>query len=324
MITDVNDSEITIEKKPTIGQRLSHARQEKKLTLGEVATELRLTKKTIELIENEQWTELHGRAYARGYFSNYVKLLGLPEDEFLAAFNVEYTVAEPTLLTARHRVEIQNKNSSWLPSLLFITVLVIVWFAYQQMQVTSELVIEETVPVLQLAQADDSDALIEDVSKEEYEASPPALQPQANELAQPVIADTEFLINSEQANNVSSDVSEVVMTKEMDTIELQSLGQASNTSDDLLPEATAVVAAQATLDLRFSDDCWVEVKDANNKALLRKLMTRDDSIILTGRAPLTVMLGRASASQVRFNDELFDPSAFTQKDVARFTLGAES
>ena len=53
-------------------------------------------------------------------------------------------------------------------------------------------------------------------------------------------------------------------------------------------------------------------------------MKKDDSIILNGRTPMSVMLGRASAVEVKFNDELFDASPYTQRDVARFTLGAES
>ena len=110
MMTNVNDNEIIIEKNLTLGKRLCQAREAKKLTIADIASELRLSKQTIELIENERWSELHGRAYARGYFTNYVKYLGLPEDEFLAAFNIEYTIADPTLSVARNHDEITNNK----------------------------------------------------------------------------------------------------------------------------------------------------------------------------------------------------------------------
>lgn len=327
MMTDVNDNEITIEKPLTLGKRLCQAREAKKLTIADIATELRLSKHTIELIENERWSELHGRAYARGYFTNYVKYLGLPEDEFLAAFNIEYTIADPTLSVARNHDEITNKNFVWLPSLLFIIVLVFGWLAFQQMDNTAEIPMEEASPSF-LSTLDNNatttSSSSDDTSKE-YENIVPDSQPEMNELDQLVSADTEILVNSEQSKDASSDISEIVMGTELDTVGLQGDLTEETINNELTPENTAVItSSEAVLDLRFSDDCWAQVRDADNKVLLNKLMTKNDSIILKGRTPFTVTLGRASVTQIRFNDELFDPSAFTQRDVARFTLGAES
>jgi cytoskeleton protein RodZ len=313
-MTDVNDSQITIEKKPTVGKRLFHAREAKKLTIAYIATELRLPKQTIELIENERWSELHGRAYARGYFTNYVRFLGLPEDELLAAFNIEYTIADPALGVARDQVEINNKQFSWLPSLLLITVLVIAWLAYQQINNTAEIVMEEVSSSL-LSTLDNSATSSIDNTRKEYENNVLDMQ----ELEQLVSPDTEMLINSEPNNAGSSDNSEIVTDKELDSVASENLDE-EPINNDLTPENTTV----AVLDLRFSDDCWAKVTDADNVVLLNKLMTKDDSIVLKGRRPLTVTLGRASVTQVRFNDELFDLSTFTQRDVARFTLGADS
>tara|TARA_R110001606_G_scaffold361754_7_gene515344 strand:+ start:262116 stop:263066 length:951 start_codon:yes stop_codon:yes gene_type:complete len=316
MMTDVNDdNEITIEKKPRVGERLRHARETKKLTIADIATELRLTTQTIELIENERWSELHGRAYARGYFSNYVKFLGLPEDELLAAFNIEYAGAEPSLLMVQHHVDISNKKSSWLPYLLFITVVVIAWFAYQKMLNTTEAVLEETSPLLPLTQDNSASVIDESIVSNS--------QLDVNQLEQRVSPETELLINSESTNDVANNSIEMVLGNELDTAPLQDLAEELS-NNDVMPENTAEISEAAMLDLRFSDDCWAQVKDADNKVLLNKLMTKNDSIVLKGRTPFTVTLGRASVTQVRFNDELFDPSAFTQRDVARFTLGAES
>ena len=321
MMTDVNDNEITIEKKPTLGKRLCQAREAKKLTIADIATELRLSRQTIEIIENERWSELHGRAYARGYFTNYVKFLGLPEDEFLAAFNIEYTIADPTLSVARNHDEITNKKFAWLPSLLFITALVIAWITYQQTDDTADIVIEEASPSF-LSTLENSDVSTTDDSKD-LENIVPDSQLEMNELEQLGSADSQVLGNSEQSKDATIDNPETVTGEDLDTVGLQ------NSADELInnelkPEIATIISSEAVLDLRFSDDCWAQVRDADNMVLLNKLMTKNDSIVLKGRTPLTVTLGRASVTQVRFNDELFDPSAFTQRDVARFTLGAES
>ena len=164
----------------------------------------------------------------------------------------------------------------------------------------------------------------DDTSKE-YENIVPDSRPEMNELDQLVSADTEILVNSEQSKDASSDISEIVTGTELDTVGLQADLTEEAINNELTPEnATVLSSSEAVLDLRFSDDCWAQVRDADNKVLLNKLMTKNDSIILKGRTPFTVTLGRASVTQIRFNDQLFDPSAFTQRDVARFTLGAES
>lgn len=321
MMTDVNDNEITIEKKPTLGKRLCQAREAKKLTIADIAAELRLSKQTIEIIENERWSELHGRAYARGYFTNYVKFLGLPEDEFLVAFNIEYTIADPTLSVARNHVEISNKKYAWLPSLLFVIVLVIAWITYQQTYDTADIVMEEASPSF-LSTLDNS-AISTIVESKDLENIVPDSQLEMNELEQLGSVDSESLDNSEQSKDAPSDTPEIVMGEDLDTVGLQNIAD-EQINNELKPEIATIISSEAMLDLRFSDDCWAQVRDADNKVLLNKLMTKNDSIVLKGRTPFTVTLGRASVTQVRLNDELFDPSAFTQRDVARFTLGAES
>lgn len=319
MIPDVNDHHVAIEKKPTLGERLSHARQAKNLTIAHVATELRLTKQTIELIENEQWADLHGRAYARGYFSNYVKFLGLPEDEFLAAFNTEYIVDEPSLMSRKHQVEITHKKIVWFPSFLIIIIAVIGWFTYQQMQQN-----EQASEAAEVATIDEPSSLfpITEVSSNITDEPAslqnvtvmPETQQDINEVEQLVSPEPEALVDTEQAKQNTEGMTE----QASDSVASQ------DTEQKMDDNVAASASGQASLDLRFTDDCWVQVKDADDKVLLKKLMTKNDSIVLTGTAPFNVMLGRASVSQVRFNDKLFDPSAFTQKDVARFTLGAES
>ena len=91
-VNDESDSEEV--KAPTtgIGLKLQQAREQKKLTIAEVATQLRFTRTTIDHLEQEDWAKLHSRTYARGYLLNYVKFLGLPSDEILTIFNEQYGV----------------------------------------------------------------------------------------------------------------------------------------------------------------------------------------------------------------------------------------
>jgi cytoskeleton protein RodZ len=135
-----NEQEISIvESLPSIGEQLRQAREAKKLTIAEVAVLLKLAKDTLTKLEADNWEQLHGRIYARGYLKNYVKFLSLPEDTLLSAFDIEYKPTET------EKTGSQQHNSKtefpWFPVIMIIIVLVITWFAYQQWQVSEN---EET------------------------------------------------------------------------------------------------------------------------------------------------------------------------------------
>ncbi|RKZ91602.1 MAG: hypothetical protein DRQ40_09690 [Gammaproteobacteria bacterium] len=118
----------------SIGEQLRQAREEKKLTLAEVAALLKLALDTLTKLEADDWEALHGRTYARGYLISYVKFLGLSEDELLSTFNTEY---KPTEIEKTGPQKLNNDTDfPWLPVIMIVIVLVITWFAYQQWQVT--------------------------------------------------------------------------------------------------------------------------------------------------------------------------------------------
>ncbi|MDT8371346.1 MAG: helix-turn-helix domain-containing protein [Gammaproteobacteria bacterium] len=133
-MSDLHDEEIAIQE-PTssVGEQLKLAREAKKMTVGEIAAQLRLTQQIINNLETEQWEALHGRPYARGYFVSYVKFLGLPEHEMLAAFNLDYKTTDSSASTSR-TFEPRRASFPWLQILLVIAVIVATWFAYQQWQ----------------------------------------------------------------------------------------------------------------------------------------------------------------------------------------------
>jgi cytoskeleton protein RodZ len=306
MMNDVTDNELKIETPPTIGKRLRIAREAKNLTINDITTELRLTKHTIEHIENERWSELHGRAYARGYFSNYVRFLGLPEDELLAAFNLEYNIADPGILVVGKQDEPGNKKTFFVAFFLIIVASVLIWFAYQQWQK-----IENMDELLILSpNTPENPVILNDIYDEQSETAVPALQQEINVVEQRVNNDVQLssaakpIINTESVNEIPNKIDVV--------------------NDNVLAESKPLVILDVSLELAFNDESWVEVKDANSKVLLNQIMKKNDVIILNGPAPLSVMLGRAAAVKVKFNDKIFDASPYTQRNVARFTLGAES
>jgi cytoskeleton protein RodZ len=133
-MSDLHDDDIVFQEPMTsVGEQLKSVREEKKLTVGEIAAQLRLTQETIINLETEQWDKLPGRAYARGYFLSYVRFLGLPEQDMLTAFNLDYKASD-TGSTSPRMFEPQKASFPWLQIALVVVVISITWFAYQQWQ----------------------------------------------------------------------------------------------------------------------------------------------------------------------------------------------
>jgi cytoskeleton protein RodZ len=68
-------------------------------------------------------------------------------------------------------------------------------------------------------------------------------------------------------------------------------------------EAAPAPAATDTdrLTLHFSADCWIEVKDRDDKVLVATLKHADDRLQVEGRGPFKVLLGYAPGVEMAFN-----------------------
>nr|HMQ12962.1 DUF4115 domain-containing protein [Candidatus Competibacter phosphatis] len=80
--------------------------------------------------------------------------------------------------------------------------------------------------------------------------------------------------------------------------------------------------AGAKLLLEFSNDCWVEVKDAEGKVLISSLKRANSSESLSGPAPFAITLGNAPAARLTLDGQPIDKAIYVPRrgTVSRFTL----
>lgn len=71
----------------TPGVLLKNAREEKGLTIVDVAARLCLSVQFIQDIERDDYSHLSATTYARGYVRSYAHLLGIPEDTIVASLD---------------------------------------------------------------------------------------------------------------------------------------------------------------------------------------------------------------------------------------------
>jgi cytoskeleton protein RodZ len=302
-----------------LGEQLRQAREQKKYSIAEVAAQLRLTKDIVSHLENQQWDKLNGRIYARGYFASYVKFLGLPHDEMLAVFNLEYSASEPTLNLNQHRHGVNESPFPWLMLFFVVIVLLVGWFAYQQWQVE------------QMATQTSSDDQTEEFAAEGSNFMEPVpatpteiVVDEPAVVAEPLSTGSEYDSADELAlaqNDLSEPDAGELMPEQDVAVEPEAETEQAVIEPEPVPEPEAPAS---TLKLSFSGECWVEVTNSESKVLVSKVMRAQDSLELSSELPLKLLLGRAEFATVIFNNQQVDLSPFTQGNVARLTLGVES
>ena len=116
---------------PAVGAQLQAAREQRELTLEQVARQLRLDVEVIEALENDTAEQLAAPIFVQGYLRSYARLLGLPESSVLSGGG---TPAAPPLTIKRVKTDTPIMS---LPSfrllrnlLVVILVVLLVWLAW--------------------------------------------------------------------------------------------------------------------------------------------------------------------------------------------------
>ncbi|OUR65122.1 hypothetical protein A9Q79_04110 [Methylophaga sp. 42_25_T18] len=316
------DAVQVLESSQSVGERLRLARESKDFSIAEVAAQLRFTKDTILHLESQQWDKLHGRAYARGYFSSYIKFLGMPQDELLSAFNIEYKSSQSDLMQPQFNVS-NNKTFPWMPVLFVLIAIVITGFAYMQWQQSQDIAQDESIedspwqPQAQEAQPefDAFDAsVVEPMSTEELVEQLNDESDMLSNILQPELESAAELVDPPLEMETPAETN--------DELGIETPPEVDEVSQNELSEKVA--SSESLLELYSLHDCWIEVSDADANILLYKTVKANETVALTGIAPLTVTLGSAANVTVKFNDALFDTTPFTQGGIAKFTLGIKS
>ena len=73
-----------------LGQRLHNERLQRKLSLEEVAKDIRIKPIFLAALEKGEYTKLPSPAYAQGFVRNYASYLGIPKAEITALFKREF------------------------------------------------------------------------------------------------------------------------------------------------------------------------------------------------------------------------------------------
>ena len=71
---------------------------------------------------------------------------------------------------------------------------------------------------------------------------------------------------------------------------------------------------------RFDRESWVEIRDRNGRKIFSQLNPAGTEQAVSGRPPLTLVVGNAAGVRLTHNDQPVDLAPYTNVDVARLTL----
>jgi cytoskeleton protein RodZ len=129
------------EKEPLAGGpggRLRLAREQAKLTRADVGDRLRIKLEMIEAIENDDYSRSPSLVFVRGWLRAYARLVNLPADEIIAAFNklgiTDPETDRPVYQLAKIPVKMKKRGMRWFSILLILILvsLVAMWWHSQK------------------------------------------------------------------------------------------------------------------------------------------------------------------------------------------------
>jgi cytoskeleton protein RodZ len=95
---------------------------------------------------------------------------------------------------------------------------------------------------------------------------------------------------------------------------------AAPVSQSLQPYQPLSFGGAGRIRLEVDSDSWVEIKEEDGRTLMSQLVPGGSRRVITGRPPLSVVIGNAAAVHLTYNDSPVDLKPYIKIEVARLTL----
>ncbi|MEL0216581.1 MAG: RodZ domain-containing protein [Gammaproteobacteria bacterium] len=190
----------------------------------------------------------------------------------------------------------------------------------------------DVVPDPEDGRAQDSAEIAEEAYDEARLDEEPALSPvdQDRDLAAEDLSEQEPS-QASQSSEVERETGDVALAGEVEAPPVRSALGASvgEATPNVFRSVTdtgrfiqVIVDGEDTVVIQTTESCWVEVADATGYLLYGDLNQSGDELEVIGAAPFQILLGKASAAQVRFNGQVVDLEPHTTREfTARLTVG---
>lgn len=316
--SSTENPEFLQESQPQPGRRLKLAREAKGLELSRVAGQLHLSTVMVRALEEDNYADLPARVFVRGYYKNYARIMGIPEDKILQDFEKRCPngECEDELRTVSRKVRPEVRSShalvrfvTWAIVVGLLILLVVWWRGY-------------------ISWGDDAlfNGAEEEgsVSEESAELVTPLLPPlESPEMTgfqreEPAVRPGEGAVEPRTIDGKDESAATDLPAPAAET-PAQPVAVVVSDPGSVKPPSTPAVTSGILLE--FSGPCWVDVRDSTRKYKLSRELKAGDSRVLGGTPPYRVVLGNYRVVKLSIDGTPYDLSVHADDNaVARFVL----
>jgi len=283
-MSPVDDSSSDLSSAAELGLALRQHREKKQISLDVAANELRLSPRQVANLEAGQFADFRSAVFVKGYLRTCAKMYGLDGD---------------TLVRAYERVAPQTETALRSPATKASRVVISAPNHAKKYWAGAALLLIAIAVV----------SYWQWTVRQDVVSAIPAGET-APELVAPLEADV--------VNPSVNDVAQLVVPATTGDV------QPNTAAAEIKAEDTKTDSQDAVLHMEFSDDCWVQIKNADGKVLHEKNQRKGDVLDLTAPPPLRVWLGRAGAANVSYNGVSVSVPIKTGYQSAQFVLGDDT
>lgn len=317
-MTEHNSTEKESEKRlaVSIGKQLTELRDQKKISVADIAATLRITSTAVKKIEQGDWRELGPAVYAKGYIKAYARQVDLNLPDLDGQFIVpEEPKPSDIGISSQRKINFQRPGR-WL-GYVASTVLVVPMVILLVIQTDISNWVK--LPWKQLKAAETSIPQSAPTDSQTIQSQEPMLasmtpipsrQPDSSEIS---IAIQELPLSSNESESLiptDTELSDPVVGLTNTT------EQSINTNSELasLPKPSPV------LTLELTESAWMEVIASNGSQLEYGLVEGPNMKSYSIESGLSIRLGNAHAVKASIDGESYDLTSYIQGDVAQFEL----
>lgn len=297
-----------------IGQLLMAKRLEKGVSVKEAAKYIKLSAPVVEKLEEGQFTDIGTPVYVRGYLGLYAKYLGLDAADIIALYNVQYPTEEvhikPSVGQALTNSKKQKKrHSKTLSALIVLAVIAGLLYAYQKTeklvfpQSVKNIIDDSNIPELDNNQltASNSDTEIVNITSSTNDLDDITIDnidALVTDLDLPPLEDDVLVVDD---NPVATQGSQLIAANQLTTASnLLATNNGEQDTDSVTSnidteQVAEVAPVTVKLTMQFKMKSWLKVTDSTGKILTAKLYNSRKPLNVTGKPPLTMVLGRSYA-----------------------------
>lgn len=316
----------------SVGHLLRNARMAKGMSVDDVSRQLRLSVPQIEAIEKEDFEKIPGRTFLRGFIRNYAHLVQLDPAPLL-----QMLPASARIVSTYERTPFKNKQISFSSnreapgnhSLIIAAILLVIvlgaYFIFEnggwnKNSDSSSVANEETKTESAIASVEIQlplPAAVKNSTGAPLNQSPETAQPARNPENTETAADV-------KTDTVTIDIKPVAEKGEK-TEKAEKAGKIEKTEKaektEKVENKTDTAKNMGHLHFKFTADSWVKVVDGAGTSVFEQLKKGGSEQTVTGKRPLSIVIGNASGVNLTYNDKEIDISSYKkQGGTARFTL----